>query len=67
MLVVDYGGTKHDLEVEVKGVSSGAKATCEVLDWTHDLEPHDVKFADGKLALRKNDSFSAAFLVKFEE
>ena len=67
LLVVDYGGTKHDLEVEVKGVPSGAKTTCEVLDWTHDLEPHDVKFADGKLALRKNDSFSAAFLVKFEE
>ena len=67
LLVVDYGGTTHNLAVEVKGVAPGAKATCEVLDWTHDLEPHDVKFADGKLSFKKNDSFSAAFLVKFEE
>ena len=36
-------------------------------DWTHDLEPHKAEFKDGKLSIRKNDSYSAAFLVKFEE
>ena len=67
LLVVDYGGTKHDLEIAVAGIGPNAKTTCEVLDWTHDLEPHPVKFGNGKLSLRKNDSFSAAFLVKFTE
>lgn len=68
LLVVDYGGNDYDLEFEVKGVPANAKAGCAILDWTHDLDPHErVSFADGKLSLRKNDSFSAAFLVKFEE
>ena len=68
LLVVDYGGTGYDLGFEVKGVPSDVKADCKVLDWTHDLEAHDrVSFRDGKLSIRKNDSFSAAFLVKFEE
>ena len=68
LLVVDYGGNEYDLEFEVKGVPAGAKADCSILDWTHDLEPHGrVAFKDGKLSIRKNDSFSAAFLVKFEK
>ena len=68
LLVVDYGGNGYDLGFEVKGVPADAKADCTVLDWTHDLEAHDrVSFRDGKLSIRKNDSFSAAFLVKFEE
>ena len=67
LLVVDYGGNEYDLEFEVKGVPAGAKADCSILDWTHDLEPHGrVAFKDGKLSIRKNDSFSAAFLVEFK-
>ena len=66
LLVVDYGGTKHDLSLQVKGVADGAKASCTVLDWTHDLESHPVRFENGTLSLRKNDSYSAAFLVEFE-
>ena len=66
LLVVDYGGTKHDLSLQVKGVAGGAKVSCTVLDWTHDLEPHPVRFENGTLSLRKNDSYSAAFLVEFE-
>ena len=68
LLVVDYGGNEYDLEFEVKGVPADAKAGCTILDWTHDLEPHGrVAFKDGKLSIRKNDSYSAAFLVKFEK
>ena len=67
LLVVDYGGTEHNLSIPVRGVANGAKVSCAVLDWTHDLEPHKAEFKDGRLALRKNDSYSAAFLVKFEE
>ena len=67
LLVVDYGGNEYDLEFAVKGVPADAKADCTVLDLTHDLEPHDrVTFRDGKLSIRKNDSFSAAFLVEFK-
>ena len=66
LLVVDYGGTVHDLEIAVGGVAPEAKVSCEVLDLTHDLEPHEVAFRNGRLSLRKNDSFSASFLVKFE-
>ena len=67
LLVVDYGGNEYDLEFAVKGVPPDAKADCTVLDWTHDLEPHGrVTFGDGRLSIRKNDSFSAAFLVEFK-
>ena len=67
LLVVDYGGTEHDLSVPVRGVAEGAKAECMVLDWTHDLEPYTAEFRDGRLVIRKNDSYSAAFLVEFDE
>ena len=67
LLVVDYGGTNRHLELDVKGVDPGVKATCTLLDHTHDLEPHDVSFKDGKLALVKPDFHSAAFLVTFAE
>ena len=67
LLVVDYGGTEYDLSIPVGGVAADAKITCAILDWTHDLEPHAVKFEDGTLRLRKNDSYSAAFLVELAE
>ena len=66
LLVVDYGGTEHELEVAVSGVKADAKVSCKVLDWTHDLDPQDVAFKDGKLSLTKRDSYSAAFFVEFE-
>ena len=66
LLVVDYGGSVHDLEIAVSGVEADAKASATILDWTHDLEPHAVKFENGKLTIRKNDSYSAAFLVEFK-
>ena len=67
LLVVDYGGTTHDISVKVDGVKPGARVSCTVLDWTHDLEPHPATFKDGVLSLRKNDSYSAAFVVTFED
>ena len=65
LLVVDYGGKAPQIEVDVKGVEPGAKATCTVLDYTHDLTAHPVSFADGRLTLMKSDGNSAAFLVEF--
>ena len=67
LLVVDYGGTAHELSVRVTGVKSCARVTCMVLDWTHNLDPHPVTFKDGVLSLRKTDSYSAAFVVTFDE
>ena len=67
LLVVDYGGTNRDISVAVKGVPADAKPVCTVLDYTHDLAEHPVSFKDGTLALRKNDAYSAAFLVEFGE
>ena len=67
LLVVDYGGTSPTLTADVKGVPPGAKATCTVLDEAHDLAPHDVSFADGRLTIVKNDANSAAFLVRFDD
>ena len=66
LLVVDYGGTEPEIEVAVKGVPADAKAECVVLDYTHDLEPHEVTFKDGVLKIRKNDANSAAFAVEFK-
>ena len=67
LLVVDYGGTNRHLELDVKGVDPGAKATCTILDHTHDLEPLDVAFKGGKLKLVKPDFHSATFFVEFAE
>ena len=67
LLVVDYGGTTHDISVKVDGVKPDARVSCTVLDWTHDLEPHPATFKDGVLSLLKNDSYSAAFVVTFED
>ena len=67
LLVVDYGGATRQISVDVKGVASGAKARCTLLDNAHDLVPHEVSFKDGKLALVKPDFFSAAFFVEFDE
>lgn len=55
------------LELDVKGVAPNAKATCTLLDHTHDLEPLDVTFKNGKLKLVKPDFHSAAFFVEFAE
>ena len=67
LLVVDYGGSSRKLSVDVKGVSAGAKASCTLLDYHHDLESHTAEFADGRLSLVKPDFYSAAFLVEFAE
>ena len=66
LLVVDYGGGSRCISVDVKGVPEGAKATCTLLDYKHDLTPHGVEFKDGRLELVKPDFFSAAFFVEFE-
>ena len=66
LLVVDYGGASRCISVDVKGVPESAKATCTLLDYKHDLTPHDAEFKNGKLELVKPDFFSAAFLVTFE-
>ena len=65
LLVVDYGGSGLNLSVAVKGVPAEAKATCVLLDDKHDLTPHPVEWANGKVRLRKPDFFSAAFFVEF--
>ena len=66
LLVVDYGGTSRRIRVEVKGVAADAKTSCAILDYGHDLAPHGVEFADGRLELVKTDANSAAFFVEFE-
>lgn len=66
LLVVDYGGASRCISVDVKGVPESVKATCTLLDYKHDLTPHDAEFKNGKLELVKPDFFSAAFLVAFE-
>ena len=66
LLVVDYGGESRCISVDVKGVPEGAKATCTLLDYKHDLTPFEVEYKNGRLDLVKPDFFSAAFLVEFE-
>jgi len=67
LLVIDYGGTGRRLSLDVKGVADGAKASCILLDHTHDLEPFGASFKGGRLDLVKPDFHSAAFLVSFTE
>ena len=67
LLVVDYGGASRKIVLDVKGVAVGAKASCTLLDHTHDLEPLDVAFENGRLSLVKPDFHSAAFFVTFAE
>jgi len=66
VLVSDYRVRTNELVVAVQGVSTGAKVTARVHDYTHDLAPADFTFKDGKLTLKKSDDESAAFLVEFE-
>jgi len=66
LLVTDYRVRTKELVVDVAGVPAGAKVSARVHDYTRDLAPADVTFADGKLTLRKPDEESAAFLVTFE-
>lgn len=66
LLVVDYGGKEPKFTVDVKGLKTGAKAKCTVLDHTHDLAAHLATLADGILTLEKADANSAAFFVEFE-
>ena len=65
LLVIDYGGTSRQIAVRVEGVEVGVKAKNTLLDYYHDLLPHDVKFEDGMLELVKPDFHSAAFFVEF--
>ena len=65
LLVVDYGGSGRTIQVKVNGVPADAKPACRILDNTHDLTSHAVKFADGWLTLEKPDFHSAAFFVEF--
>ena len=67
LLVVDYGGVKRQISVDVAGVPKDAKATCTLLDYHNDLVPHNVAFKDGKLELVKPDFHSAAFFVEFDK
>ena len=67
LLVADYGGASRQISVNVKGLPKDAKATCTLLDYRHDLTPHDVSFANGKLKLVKPDFHSAAFFVEFSK
>ena len=77
LLVSDYGGASRQISVNVKGLPKDAKATCTLLDYQHDLTPHDVyrhdltphdvSFANGKLKLVKPDFHSAAFFVEFSK
>ena len=66
LLVVDYRGKDRDIAVDVAGLPDGAAATAVVLSDKLDLKPVEVSFAAGKLALRKPDAHSAAFLVTFK-
>ena len=66
LLVVDYGGVGRKIALDVKGVAKCARASCILLDNTHDLEPHEVDFVNGKLSLEKPDFHSAAFFVEFD-
>jgi len=67
LLVADYGGVSRQISVSVKGLPKDAKASCTLLDYQHDLTPHDVSFANGKLKLVKPDFHSAAFFVEFSK
>ena len=64
-LVIDYGGMDDVISFGVAGVPADAKASCLLLDNTHDLVPWPVTFKDGTLTLRKTDCYSAAFFVEF--
>ena len=66
LLVVDYGGSKRQLSVAVKGVDPSARVKCTLLDFHHDLVPHEASFKDGRLDLLKPDFHSAVFFVEFE-
>ncbi|MBP5227716.1 MAG: hypothetical protein J6336_10070 [Kiritimatiellae bacterium] len=65
LLVVDYRAKRQEIAIDVKGAKTVVSAV--ILDYTHDLEPFDAAFADGKLVLKKPDTHSAAFLVTFTE
>ena len=65
LLVVDYAGPSRTISLDVKGVPADARPSCTLLDYTHDLTPHAVSFADGRLTLVKPDTHSAAFFVAF--
>ena len=63
LLVVDYRAKKSEIALDVKGAGNVVSAV--LLDHTHNLEPCEASFADGKLVLKKPDANSAAFLVTF--
>ena len=67
LLVSDFGGASRTIAVDVKGVAADAKVKCKLLDYPHNLAPHDVVFKDGRLKLVKPDFHSAAFFVEFDK
>jgi len=66
LLVTDYRTHSKELVVDVKGVPAGAKPKARLHDYTHDVAPLDVTFADGRLTIRKPDAESAVVVVQFE-
>ena len=67
LLVIDYGGATRNISVKVSGMAAGAKASCTLLDYHHDLVPYKAEFKGNVLSLVKPDFHSAAFLVEFSE
>ena len=67
LLVADYGGASRTIDLDLKGVAKGAKASCTLLSHTQDLVPVQPNlFTGDRLRLVKPDFFSAAFLVTFD-
>lgn len=65
LLVTAFKTPAGVIEVEVGGVAPDARPSCLLLDDAHDLAECPASFRDGRLALRKADDLSAAFLVTF--
>jgi len=66
LLVADYRVRTKELVVKVDGVPADAKVTATVHDYTRNLAPAEVSFADGLLRISKPDEESAAYVVEFE-
>ena len=67
LLVADYRSSLSRLDIDIRGISAAAKVSAVVLDDQRDLKSCAVVYDSGKLSIDKNDKFSSAFLVKFEE
>ncbi len=65
LLVTDYRAHLDEIEIAVAGVAPDAPCTITTHDYTHDLEETKAKLVDGKLTIKKHDTNSAAFFIKF--